>query len=134
MSVESFRVALAAALDGMPNLRCPSAYMTDQVNPPQAMIDHEVNYDLTFARGADVHTFHVMVFDLRTSERATQIRFDTLMDGSLTTTSIKFVVENNAGVAAECDYARVLSATRPQVATIGVVDYLLVDFTLEVVL
>lgn len=132
MSLETYREALAAAVGSIEGLRC-TPYLTDQVNPPQAMIDLEVNYDLTFARGADVLNVFVMVFDQRKSERSAQKRIDEWRDGG-STTSIKYVVENDTGLAAECDYTRVVSAGRPTVVTVGAVDYLMIEFQMEAVL
>lgn len=134
MSLESWRSALADALNGMPGLRCGDPYMTDQVNPPQAMIDiDDIAYDLTFARGADVYQFTVLVFDQRTSVRATQRRFDTWRDGT-DPKSVKHVVENDSGVAAECDYTRIVSVSAPTSVSVGNVDYMLLEFQGEVVL
>lgn len=132
MSLETYREALADAVSTIDGLRC-TPYLTDQVNPPHAMIDLEVNYDLTFARGADVLTVYLMVFDQRKSERSAQIRLDDWRDGS-STTSIKYVVENDTTLATKCDYTRVVSAGRPTVVTVGTVDYLMVEFQLEAVL
>lgn len=131
MTVAAARTALAAAVDTISGLRCPDGYIRGKVNPPEAMIDYEVNYDLTFARGADSYLFKIKVFDELTSERAAQARLDTWRDGN-DTASIKYVIENYSTGA--YDYARVVSATDITVATVAGVDYLMVSFDVEVVL
>ncbi len=134
MSIESWRSAVAEALDGMPGLSCPDPYITDQVNPPQAVIYiNQISYDVTFARGADSFEFSIMVLDQRTDERATQRRLDVWRDGTLEG-SIKHVLENDPAVAAECDYTRVVSASELTEATVSGVGLLVVEFLGEVVL
>lgn len=134
MSLDTYCEALATCLNNVEGLRCnPDGLLRDQVNPPEAMIDFEVDYDLTFARGADVYRFFVMVFDQRKSERAAQLRLRGWRDGS-STSSLKYVIENDTGVAAQCDYTRVVTASRPTVVTVGTVDYLMIELSLEVVL
>lgn len=134
MSLDTYCEALAACLNSVDGLRCNSdGLLRDQVNPPEAMIDFEVDYDLTFARGADTYSFFVMVFDQRKSERASQLRLRAWRDGT-SDDALKYVIENDAGVAAACDYTRVVSAGRPTVVTIGTVDYLMIELQLEVVL
>ena len=131
MSIADAREALAAAVDGIDGLRCPDGYIRGSVNPPEAMIDYTVAYDLVFARGADSHDFKIKVFDKLTDERSAQIRFDRLRDGS-DTGSVKYAVENYATAA--YDYARVTEASDISVATVGGVDLLMVEWTVEVVL
>jgi len=132
MSTESVRVALSDAVDSIAGLRC-TPYKTGQINPPQAMIDYEVNYDLTFGRGGDTYAFKIVVFDQITSERSAQIRLDLWRDGS-DASSVKSVVEADTGLAAVCDYARVTSASDIRLSSIGGVDYLSVEFSVEVVM
>lgn len=134
MSIEAWRSAVADALDGITGLRCPDPYITDQVNPPQAVIYvNQVSYDVTFARGADSFEFSIMVVDQRTDERSTQRRLDVWRDGS-SEQSIKYVLENDPGVAATCDYTRVVSASELTEATVSGVGLLVVEFQGEVVL
>lgn len=131
MSVADARAALAAAVDSIDGLRCPDGYIRNSVNPPEAMVDYTVRYDMTFARGADGHEFKIKVFDKMTDERSAQKRFDRLRDGN-DTASIKYAVDNYATVA--YDYARVTEASDITVATVAGVDYLMVEWTVEVVL
>lgn len=133
MTIAQVRTAMATALDGISGLRS-SPYLTDQINPPQAMIDFEIpEYDLVFGRGADEYLFTVWIFDQRTSERSSQIRLDTWRDPS-SASSLKQVLETNAGLLAVCDYARVKSASVPRAVQVGATDYLVVEFQVEVVI
>lgn len=132
MSIADARAALAAALDSIDDLRCPDGYMRDQINPPEAMVDYEVTYHLTFGPDApSEYLFTVKLFLGRTAERSAQKLLDQLKDGS-DTQSVKYVVENYTTTA--WDYARVRSAGLIQVATVGTTDYLMVEFPIEVVL
>lgn len=131
MSVATARTALAAAVDSISNIRCPDGYIRGRITPPEAMIDYVVAYDLTFARGADSYTFKVKVFDTMTDERSAQARMDAWRDGN-DTGSIKYAIENYATAA--YDYARVTDASDISVATVAGVDYLMIEFDVEVVL
>lgn len=133
MSIAAVREAFAAALDGIDGLRA-SAYLTDQINPPQAMVDFEIpEYDLTFNRGADQYDFTVWIFDQRTSERGSQLRMDAWRDPS-DADSLKQVIEADAGILAVCDYARVRSVSSPRDMQVGNVHYLVIEFRVEVVI
>lgn len=136
MSAADVRAAIAAALDGMSGLRCNAdGLMRDKVEPPEAMVDWEVpNYHGTFGpSGMRELQFSVMIFDQRTEARSTQKRFDTWRDPD-STSGVRYVLENDAGIAAVCDYLTVRSAGPAQAVTIGQVDYLMIEFTCEAVL
>ena len=131
-TIAAVRQALSDAVDSISGLRC-APYMPDQINPPQAVIwDTGVDYDLVMGRGGDVWNFTVNVYVNRTAERAAQVLLDTLREPT-GATSLKTVVEADAGLAAVVDYARVRSATPVQVVQVGTVDYLLTEFLVEVV-
>lgn len=108
-------------------------YLTDQVNPPNAFFDFEVNAQVTFASGPNACILHVQVLDQRDSERSGQIRLDELRDPT-NTHSLRAVLENGANWDATVDYCRFLSASQVQVVTIAGVEYLAVDWQFEVVI
>lgn len=135
MTVATYRTALAAALEGMTDMRA-TAYMTLKCEPPPgggfAMFDLEPSYDVSFARGADEYSLRITVFAQAADERPSQVFLDAIRDGS-SATGLKQVVEGDSGVAAVCDYTRIVSASAIDLRTIGHADYLAVDFTGEVV-
>lgn len=108
-------------------------YLTDQVNPPNAFFDFEVNAQLTYAQGPNACLLHVNVIDARDSERAAQVRLDELRDPT-NAHSLRVVLENGANWDSTVDYCRFLSASRVNVVTIANVEYLSVDFVFEVVI
>lgn len=132
MTIATVRAALADAVDSITGIRC-SAYMPDNVNPPQAVVwDTGIDYDIVMGRGADEFQFLVRVYVSRTAEMASQKLLDTLREPS-GSSSLKTVVEADSGLAAVVDYARVRSASPIELVTVGGVDYLTVEFTIEVV-
>lgn len=135
MSLEAIQDAMALAIDSVEGLRCvEGGYMRDQVNPPEAFIDFEIpEYDATF--GAEKHdvVFTVMVFDQRSSERTAQKRLRDWRDPT-SEQSLKTAIEGNEGLNAVCDFARVRSAGRPTIVTVGQVDYLMIELRVEVTL
>lgn len=132
MSVATFRAELAQVLGDIDDVRCnPNGYMSDQVNPPEALIDYEVNGAITFNRGAVEHLFHVMLFHGRTSERAAQKFYDRHRDPQ-DASSLWRAIEDHDYTHAH--YARVTNASQVQAIQVGSTQYLMVDFTVEVVL
>lgn len=134
MSLEVVREAMGTALrtitvNSRPLYATP--YITDKVIPPHAMIECEIDYDLTFGRTGDLYRFTVMVFAQRDSEREGQRYLDGLRDPS-STSSIKQTLETNATLDAVVEYARVVRAGRPAIASVGNVDYLMIEFEVEV--
>lgn len=131
MSLATVRQALSDAVDGIADVRA-TPYVPDQINPPQAVVGlREIDYDLVFGRGADIFMFMVQFFVARTAEKQAQILLDTLCEPA-GVTSLKTVVEADSGLGALVDYARVRRVTGPQVATIGSLDFLVVEFDVEV--
>ena len=131
-TIAQVRQALSDAVDGITGLRS-APYVPDQINPPQAVVwDTGIDYDLVLGRGADTYDFRVVVYVNRTAEVAAQKLLDTLREPT-GSTSLKTVVEADAGLAALVDYAQVKSVSPVQVATVGQVEYLTVEFAIEIV-
>lgn len=131
MTIAQVRTALANAVDGMTGLRA-TAYIVDSVATPQAVVSlNAIDYDLVMGRGADIYNYTVRVYTQRSSDRAAQLLLDTLREPT-GATSLKTVVEADSSLAALIDYVRVTNASEVQTTTVGAVDYLFVEFTLEV--
>lgn len=132
MTIATVRQALSDAVDTITGIRS-APYMPDQINPPQAVVwDTGIDYDMVMGRGADEYRFTVRVYVNRTAETAAQKLLDTLREPS-GATSLKTVVEADSGLAAVVDYARVRRASPVELVTVGAVDYLSVEFEVEVV-
>lgn len=136
MSVATVRAAMGTALrtitSGDIALRVTD-YLTDQVTPPHAMFDCEIEPDLSFGRGADVYRFTIWVFVDRTPEVAAQKYIDLLRDPT-TSTGLKQTLETDATLAAAVDYVRVTRIGKVEIAPVAGVEYLMVPFDVEVVI
>jgi hypothetical protein len=132
MSLATIRAGFGAALRTIPGLNVDE-YIVEGVRPPHAMVDCEIEYDLTFARGAHQYTFVVMLFTQRSNPEQSQLSLDELRDPE-NTGGIKQILEGDTTLAGLVDYVRVTRVDRPQIATVGNADYLLVTFEVEVVL
>lgn len=130
--IDEVRQAFADALSVIDGLHV-DPYIVEGIRAPHAMVDYQVAYDLTFARGSDAYEFVVMVFAQRSSAEQSQKLLDRLRDPS-DASSVKQVLEGDAGLAALVDYVRVAAVDRPQVVTVGNADYLMVSFNCEVVI
>ena len=132
MSIATVRAALGTALRTIPDLKV-SDYITDEITPPMAMFDLAVEPHLTFARGADVYRYTVKCFVSRGSDAAGQKYLDLLRDPT-TAGGLIQTIEENATLAAAVDYARVTGIGEVQIATVGGVEYLMIEALVEVVL
>ena len=131
-TIAQVRQALSDAVDSIDGIRC-APYVPDNINPPMAVVwDTGVDYDLTLGRGADEWSYKVVLYVSRTAEVAAQKLLDTLREPT-GATSLKTVVEANAGLAALVDYAAVRSVSPVEVVTVGQLEYLGVEWTIEIV-
>lgn len=130
--IDDVRAGMVTALQTISGLRA-SAYVTETINPPMALIDYEANYDLTFGRGAHTFMFKVKVFAQRTGEKQSQVFLDTLRDPT-NTAGVKQTLEDNAALAALVDYVAVRRVGFVEPVDIGQAQYLTVEFDVEVVL
>lgn len=106
---------------------------TDNTNPPHAIVMRKsTDYDLTMGRGADQHSFSVMVFASRLNERGGDELIDELIDPA-NPLCLKTIVEGDDALLRLVDYARVRSAGETTVADIASTQYLTVEFDVEVV-
>jgi hypothetical protein len=119
------------AFDDNKELRA-SAYLTEQINVPQAFFDFEIPEQLTFG-ATSKHPFvlTVQVLDNRDDARSSQARLDQLRDPS-DSGGLKQVLELASNWSSEVDYCRFLSCTAVEVAQVGGIEYLSIEFRFEV--
>jgi hypothetical protein len=91
-----------------------------------------VDYDFTFARGADTYTFVVRVLTGRQSERAAEKLLASVISGT-GTSSVKAAFEGNESLGGAADTCRVTTAGSLGSYVYGEVEYLGVEFTIEVI-
>ena len=134
MTVATVRQALADAVDAISGLRA-SAYMPDKINPPIAVVNTgDFDPRMVLGEGKCERQFVVSVYAGRTPETAAQKLLDTYSELSGATSVIAAIqgwAALNNGTTA--DYAQVTNVSGLKVATVGTIEYLLVDFEIEVV-
>lgn len=131
--LSAIRDGLKANLQTIAGLRAHET-IPDQVNTPAAVVGvPKVDYDVTMARGADKVTIPVRVYASRASERSGQDKLDEYLD-STGANSIKTAIESDPTLgAANAHVTRVVSAGEYGVYTIAGVEYLGVEFIVEVI-
>lgn len=130
MSVSAIRAAMATALRTISGLRV-SEYLVSEVIVPHAMFDFAIEPHAVFARGADIYRFRVKVFASMSSDVAGQKFLDLLRDPS-TTTNLAYVLETDTTLAAVAGHPRVTSVSEVQIANVGGVELLMVEWEVEV--
>lgn len=91
-----------------------------------------VEYDFTFQRRADTYTFTVRVLSGRQSERAAETLLAEFISGT-GTNSIKAAFNANETLGGVAETMRVVSAAQLGSYVYGEVEYLGVEFTIEVI-
>lgn len=105
--LSDIRAALQAAVATITGLQAEK-YVRDVASVPVAMVGGpETQYDKTFGRGHDDHTFPIMVFASRASDVDGQAQLDSYLDpfGDL---SIKAAIEADSTLGGVVDDLRVV--------------------------
>jgi hypothetical protein len=137
MTVAQVRQALADACATVSGLRS-APYMPDQINPPVAVVTPgDFDPRLTLGETKSQRQFVVSVYTGRTAETAAQKLLDSYCELS-GATSVIAAIQGSAGLngatgGTYADYAEVTNVSALKVSTIGLTEYLLVDFEIEVV-
>lgn len=133
MTVATIRTALADACATIDGLQA-SPYVRDATNWPEAQIDRgDIDYDFVMADGPATYPFRVLVYGGRVDEVAAQTLLDEYAEPT-GATSIKVAIQSDtAKTAGGWDYAEVKSCTAAQVALIGGIEYVFIEFDVEVV-
>ena len=136
MTIAAKRAALAAAVatltPDVPGLKVTEK-VPDQINPPQAVVyRNTVVYDqYEGAENGDLLNFAVMVYAGRITENKGQELLDALVEPT-GVTSMKVAVESNAALRALCGWVLVQGAGPVMRTTVGTVDYLTVEFGVQI--
>ena len=130
-TLATIRAALADACETL-GLHS-SGYITDDITTPAAVVARTtVTYDSTMGRGSDELTFRVSVYVDRTDEVGAQQFLDELVEPG-TSMTLKTILEDaDTATAAGVHYIRVRTASEVNQGSIGSLNYLSVDFDLEV--
>lgn len=133
MTIATIRGAIVDALEGIAGWNV-QPYYTDQIVAPQMSVGRlTVAYDIAMGRGGDEYIFTVTAYVSRSAIDVQQALLDQLCEPS-GSTSLKTVLETAAVTAAAgADYIRVRSCEGIDGTTVGLADYLIEEFTVEVV-
>jgi hypothetical protein len=130
-SVTSIRDGLATRLASISGLRT-SATIPDDPKPPIAIVmAPTITYDTSFGRGMDTYSFPVMVIVGRVSERTAQAQLDAVCN-PVGAASVKAAIHSDPTLGSSCQNARVTEMTNYGSVTIGDVEYLSAEFTVQV--
>jgi len=131
LTIEDVRIAIADACATITGWRA-SPYVRDQVSAPELQVARgPIVYDVAMGREADEYHYTITAYVQRDSERAGQMALQKLCEPS-GTGSLKTVLEADTALRALVDFVRVTNASEDRNATIGLIDYLVVDFEVEI--
>jgi hypothetical protein len=131
LTIEEVRIAIADACATIPGWRA-SPYRRDQVSPPEIQVERgPIIYDVAMGREADEFHYTIVAYVQRDSDRAAQVLMQNLCEPS-GSGSLKTVLEADESVRALVDYIRVTNASEDKAQTVGLVDYLVVEFEVEI--
>lgn len=136
-SISAIRTALANAVATITGVRAV-AYIADQVTPPAGGIfaivrpgEPLADYDMTMGRGCDALNFVITIFTEYVNERTASDVLDSFLAGS-GSTSIKTAIESDTTLGGIVSYAKVRRAGNYGLEKFGEIDYLSIEFYVEV--
>jgi len=109
-------------------------YVPDMIEPPTAIIGvmDAIDYDASMQRGADKYEIPIYLYVSRVDAQDSQETLDGYL-ASAGATSVKAQVESDSSLNGEAQSVRVVSASNYGVYTINNIDYLGVEFIVEVI-
>lgn len=109
-------------------------YVPDFIEPPTAIIGvmDAIDYDASMQRGADKYEIPIYLYVSRVDAQDSQETLDGYL-ASAGATSVKAQVESDSSLNGEAQSVRVVSASNYGVYTINNIDYLGVEFIVEVI-
>ena len=122
---------MAEAMATIPNLRVRE-FIPALITPPMAVVNpSNIEYDLNAQRGLTRFVFTVSVFVVKADDRSAQKRIDPFV-GVSGTQSVKAALEADRTLGGVVDTLRVQSVSNYSASDANDVDYLAVDFEVEV--
>ena len=127
----SIREGLATRLATISGLTAYD-HIPGQINPPAATISRRLTqFDSVMARGADDFEYVVRVLVPNADPKLAQKTMSDYLAGS-GAKSIKAAIEGDQTLGGVADFARVREANEEGITQVGEVDYMAVDFIVEV--
>ena len=132
-SLTSIRNGIGANLESISSLMIYK-YVPDSVEPPTAIIGvvESIEYDTTIARGADTYNIPIFLYVSRVDAQDSQETLDSYLASS-GSSSIKAQVESDQTLGGYAQSCRVVEADNYGVYTVNNIDYLGVEFGVEVI-
>ena len=132
-SLSSIRTGLSTRLATISGLSVYS-YVPDSIEPPTAVVGvmSSVDYDSTMSRGSDMYEIPLYLYVSRVDAELSQDSLDEFLAGS-GTSSIKQAIEGDTTLGGVVSSARVVEASNYGVYTINSIDYLGVEFSVEII-
>ena len=132
-SLSSIRSGLSTRLATISGLSVYS-YVPDSIEPPTAVVGvmSSVDYDSTMSRGSDSYEIPLYLYVSRVDAELSQDSLDEFLAGS-GSSSIKQAIEGDSTLGGVVSSARVVEASNYGVYTINSIDYLGVEFNVEII-
>lgn len=132
-SLTNIRNGIGTNLGGISSLIVYS-FVPDFIEPPTAVVGVAslVEYDASMQRGADRYEIPVFVYVSRVDAQDSQETLDGYL-ASTGSSSIKTNIESDVTLGGSADSTRVVEAKEVGVYNVNNVDYLGVEFTVEVI-
>ena len=132
-SLSSIREGLKTRLATISGLSIFS-FVPDSIEPPTAVVGvmSSLEYDSTMARGADTYNIPVFLYVSRIDAQDSQDTLDAFLASS-GSSSVKAQVESDITLGGQAQSVRVVEADNYGVYTINNIDYLGVEFMIEVI-
>jgi hypothetical protein len=132
-SLSSIRSGLSTRLATISGLSV-YAYVPDSIEPPTAVVGvmSSVDYDSTMSRGSDSYEIPLYLYVSRVDAELSQDSLDEFLAGS-GSSSIKQAIEGDSTLGGVVSSARVVEASNYGVYTINSIDYLGVEFSVEII-
>ena len=132
-SLSSIRSGIATNLGNISSLTV-FGFVPDSIEPPTAVVGvvDNIEYDTSMARGADTYSIPVFLYVSRIDAQDSQDTLDAFLASS-GSSSVKAQVESDITLGGQAQSVRVVEADNYGVYTINNIDYLGVEFMIEVI-
>ena len=109
-------------------------YVPDSIEPPTAIVGvvQTLEYDTSMARGADTYTIPVLLYVSRVDAQDSQETLDAYLASS-GASSVKAQIESDQTLDSSAQSCRVVEENNYCVYTVNNIDYLGVEFEVEVI-
>ena len=132
-SLSSIRSGIATNLGNISSLTV-FGFVPDSIEPPTAVVGvvDNIEYDTSMSRGADTYSIPVFLYVSRVDAQDAQDTLDAFLASS-GSSSVKTQIESDVTLGGVANSARVVEADNYGVYTINNIDYLGVEFMIEVI-